>query len=73
MVLSPSVCEESHRLEALIRHCVGWQVDDLHVLLGERGLILRGHAYTTLARALAEVEAARLSGLPVIENRIEVN
>jgi hypothetical protein len=52
---------------------VGWQVDELEVLLGDRGLVLRGHARTTLARMLAEVEAARLSGLPVTENRIEVN
>jgi hypothetical protein len=63
---------ESHRLEALIRRAVGWQVDDLHVL--ERGseLVLSGHARCAHARALAVDEAARLTGRPV-ENRIEVN
>jgi len=66
-------CAGFHRLEALIRHHVGWQVDELEVLLGDHGLILRGHARTPLARMLAEVEAARLSGQPVAENRIEVN
>jgi hypothetical protein len=64
---------ESHRLEVLIRQRVGWQVDDLYVLLEERGLILQGHTHCALARVLAQFEAAQLSGLPVIENRIEVN
>jgi len=64
---------ESDRLAALIRHHGGWQVDDLHVLVGERGVVLRGHARTALARALAEVEAARLAGLPVVANDLEVN
>jgi hypothetical protein len=73
MITTTSAPHESQRLEALIRHRVGWQVDDLQVLLGERGLILKGHAFTALARVLAQVEAARLSGLPVVENRIEVN
>jgi hypothetical protein len=63
---------ESHRLEALIRHRVGWQVDDLHVVLDEHGLILEGHARCGCARRMAQDEAARLTGLPV-ENRIEVN
>jgi hypothetical protein len=63
--------EESHRLEALIRHRVGWQVDDLQVLVGEHGLILEGHARCGCARRMAQEEAARLSGLPV-ENRIAV-
>jgi hypothetical protein len=71
MLLHP--CEESHRLEALIQDSVGRQVDELHVLRGEDGLILQGRAFTTLAFVLAQVEAARLSGLPVVENRIQVN
>ena len=73
MTGTTSAPHESHRLEALVRHRVGWQVDDLHILLGERGLILRGHAFTTLARVLAQVEAGRLSGLPVAANEIAVN
>jgi hypothetical protein len=64
---------ESHRLEALIRQHVGWQIDDLHVLTGEEGLILRGHATCALARVLAAEEAARLSGLAVVKNEIAVN
>ena len=73
MTGTTSAPHESHRLEALVRYRVGWQVDDLHILLGERGLILRGHACTTLARVLAQVEAGRLSGLPVAANEIAVN
>lgn len=67
-----SACVESDRLAALIRRQVGWQVDDLHVQASESGLVLSGHAYTALARALTEVEAARVAGMPVVENRIEV-
>ena len=66
-------CDAYHRLEALIRHRVGWQIDDLYLQSDERGLVLHGHARTNLARMLAQVEAARLSGLPIVENRIEVN
>ena len=63
---------ESHRLEALIRHQVGWQVDKLQVMLDDDRLILEGHASCAFARRLAEDEAARLTGLP-IENHMEVN
>ncbi len=63
---------ESHRLEALIRATVGWQVDDLHVLECPGHLVLSGHARCAHARALALAEAERLSGRPV-EDRMEVN
>ena len=63
---------ESHRLEALIRSAVGWQIDDLHVLESPDHLVLSGHAKCAFARAMALAEAARLSGRPV-EDRIEVN
>jgi hypothetical protein len=72
MPLTACRLTESPRLKELVPHAVGWQVDDLHVLEGDGGLSLRGHAYTALARALAEVEAARLSGLPVVANEVEV-
>jgi hypothetical protein len=73
MPQSAESCVDTDRLAALIRRQVGWQVDILQVQMEERGMILRGHAHTTLARALAEVEAARLGGLPVVENRIVVD
>jgi hypothetical protein len=63
----------STRLAALIRHQIGWQVDDLQVQVSASGLVLSGHAYTALARTWAEVEAARLGGMPVVENRIGVH
>jgi hypothetical protein len=72
MAFTPSALCESRRLEALVRQVVGWQIDDLCVLLGKQGLILHGRGRTPLARILAQVEAAQLSGLPVVENRIEV-
>jgi hypothetical protein len=63
---------DSTRLEALIRHDVGWQVDNLHVLLNDRGVVLEGRARCTFARRLAQDSAARLTGLPV-ENRMAVS
>jgi osmotically-inducible protein OsmY len=72
MQQQPCSSREAGRLAVLIREQIGWQINDLSVLVADRGLILRGHASTAVARALAEIEAARLSGLPVVENRIEV-
>jgi hypothetical protein len=63
---------ESARLAALVHQRVGCQIDDLRVVVDDDGLTLRGRARTAVARVLAEVEAARLSGLPVVENRIEL-
>jgi osmotically-inducible protein OsmY len=62
----------SSRLEALIRHDVGWQVDDLRVQVNNRAVVLEGHARCAFAKRLAQDSAARLTGLPV-ENRMEVN
>jgi hypothetical protein len=56
----------------MIRSAVGWQVDDLHVLVCTDCLVLSGHAKCAHARAMALAEAERLSGRPV-EDRIEVN
>lgn len=64
--------DDGPRLEALIRHNVGWQVDDLHITWNDRGLILEGHAKCAFARRLAQDHATRLTGLPV-ENRMAVN
>jgi hypothetical protein len=72
MNLTHASWSELPRLEILIRHNVGWQVDDLHVSLNESGLILEGHAKCAFARRLAQDEAARLTGL-AIENRMVVN
>lgn len=63
---------QSPRLEALIRHRVGWQIDDLEVCVGEFTVTLHGHARTALARCLASDEAEQLTGLPV-ENCIAVS
>jgi hypothetical protein len=63
---------ESHRLEALIRRAVGWQVDDLHVTESGDAVVLTGHACCAFARGMALEEAARLTGRPV-ESRIEIS
>jgi hypothetical protein len=64
--------KDSHRLEALIRAAVGWQVDDLHVQECDDRLVLSGHAKCAHARALAVTEAERITGRPV-EQHITVN
>jgi hypothetical protein len=61
----------SSRLEALIRHDVGWQVDDLRVFLSEGGVVLEGRVHCAFAKRLAQDAAARWTGLPV-ENRMAV-
>ena len=72
MMQSATVATESHRMEALIRATVGWQVDELHVTESETGLVLTGHAKCAFAREMALAEAERLSGRPV-QDRMEVN
>jgi hypothetical protein len=64
---------ESPRLEALVRHRVGWQIDALEVLLDGRGVTLRGHALCAFARCRAAQEAERLAGRPVVANDIRVD
>ncbi|MFO0809099.1 MAG: BON domain-containing protein [Gemmataceae bacterium] len=63
--------EESLRLDAIIAHRVGWQIDDLHVYIDGENVVLEGHAKTGGARAQAEREAAEVTGLSV-DNRLVV-
>jgi hypothetical protein len=63
---------ESARLEALIRASVGWQLLDLEVWVEPAGLCLAGHATCHCARMMAQREAERVSGLPVLSNEITV-
>jgi len=64
---------ESPRLEALIRHRIGWEVDEIEVMVDRRGLTLRGHAKSMFAKARAAEEAECLAGLPVLANEIRVD
>jgi osmotically-inducible protein OsmY len=73
MVAKGEVAVESPRLEAIVRHRTGWEVDDLEVLVDGRGLTLRGHARSAFARARAAEEAAVLAGLPVVANEMTVD
>ena len=45
----------SSRLEALIRHDVGWQVDDLRVVVSDQGVVLEGHARCAFAKRLGRI------------------
>jgi len=73
MAVREGLAVESRRLEALVRHQIGWQIDSLEVLVEHDGLILRGHANCAFARARAADAAQRLSGVPVVANEITVN
>ena len=73
MVVHEDLAVESPRLEALIRHQIGWQIDALEVLIEDHGLILRGHANCAFARARTTEAAQRLAGIPVVANEITVN
>ena len=73
MFAAAETAVESPRLEALIRHQIGWQIDALEVLIEDHGLILRGHANCAFARARVAETAERLSGVPVRANQITVN
>jgi hypothetical protein len=73
MAVHADLAVESPRLEALIRHQIGWQIDSLEVLIEHDGLILRGHANCAFARVRAVEAARRLAGVPVVANEITVN
>jgi len=73
MAVREGLAVESRRLEALVRHQIGWQIDSLEVLVEDHGLILRGHANCGFARARAAEAAQRLAGVPVVANEITVN
>ena len=73
MAVHEGLAVESPRLEALIRHQIGWQIDSLEVLIEDDGLVLRGHANCGFARARAAEAAQRLAGVPVVANEIMVN
>jgi hypothetical protein len=63
---------EVHRLEVILQQQLGGRVPDLHVDLQVQGVVLRGHAATYYVKQLAQHTAARLTGLPVLANDIEV-
>jgi len=64
----------SHRQAELTRiTSIERRLDDLEVLVGQSGVTLSGHARSALARHLVEEEAARLTGLPVVECHIKIS
>ena len=63
---------DAERLAESIGQQVSGRVEDFAVRVTPGGLVLSGRAHTVLARALVEVEAARISGRPVLRNEIEV-
>ncbi len=59
-------------LEAGVHRRLGRQVRNFHLVVVEKGLILRGHAQTYYAKQLAQQAVMEATGLPILANEIEV-
>lgn len=60
------------QIEIILRRRLLGRVHDLHVVLIEQTLVLRGWAHTYYAKQLAQQAAAEFSGLRILVNEIEV-
>jgi hypothetical protein len=69
-LVSPDEYLES--LESLIQRRLGGRIRDLHVVVRDNGIILRGRAATYHTKQLAQHAAMEISGMPILANDIEV-
>ena len=60
------------QLETQVRGRLVGRVGDLHLLVQENGLILRGHTHTYYAKQLAQHAVMQETRLPILANEIEV-
>lgn len=60
-------------LEEHVRCRLGGRLRDFHLTVGDRGLILRGHARTYYAKQLAQQAVIDVVELPTLVNEIEVS
>jgi hypothetical protein len=56
----------------LIHRRLGTDIVELHVQLGERGLVLQGRARCYYAKQIAQHVAMHATGLPIQSNEIDV-
>jgi hypothetical protein len=64
--------ERLARLEEHIRSQLTGRVQELRLVVHERGLILRGHAHTYYAKQLAQQAVMGATNLPIEANEIEL-
>jgi len=64
--------EEVDRLTASVQHQLAGRVCDLRLLIQDKGLVLRGRAYTYYAKQLAQQAVMNATGLPLLANDIEI-
>ena len=62
----------AENLESLVQRRLGNRIRDLHVIVRNDGVILRGRAPTYHAKQLAQHAAMELGDLPIVANDIEV-
>jgi hypothetical protein len=60
-------------LERHIRRKLGGQIHDIRLVVGPKGLILRGRTRTYYAKQLAQHLVMAAMDLPILANEIEVS
>jgi hypothetical protein len=65
--------ERLARLEEYIRSRLVGRVQELHLVVREGGLVLRGNAHTYYAKQLAQHLVMAATNLPIRANEIEVS
>jgi hypothetical protein len=64
--------KRAHQLEVMVFDRSGRQIRDLRVFQHEKGLVLRGRASTYYLKQLAQHVAMESTGLPILNNQIDV-
>jgi hypothetical protein len=71
--LNTLTTEHLARIEEQIRLRLTGRVRDLHLVVLERGLVLRGQSHTYYAKQLAQQVVMATTELPIWANEIEVS
>ena len=68
-----SSANEMGYLEAHVQSRLAGRMRDLHLLLHDQGIILKGHAPSYYAKQLAQHAVMQASEYPILANEIEVS
>ena len=60
------------RIEEHVRYRLTGLLRDFHLVIRDRGLVLRGHVHTYYAKQLAQHAVMEASSLPIRANEMEV-
>jgi hypothetical protein len=64
--------ELAEQIEANVRRRAWGRVCDFHVVMRDRGIVLRGRTRTYYGKQLVQEAAAEAAGLPILANEVEV-